>query len=500
MRKNPDANLTNRILKRFWNKLLEHVHGQKQLLPDFDNLKPFSESGSWGNVYPTLTKDIVLKVTINDNEEDLVNLLLHDPQEGFVRFFDIYKMNTDGMHPSWAIWREEVNQVAKDYTATAAEAAFFKAVYDTTWVTLDLEISLRYLPFDHIDHAQIENSLEQWWNVMDGIKDTNIGKSLIHFARKGLLFSDLHLGNVGFGTIGKDWKIIDCHPIKIEQPDALIKFLERKMKRKNPAPDEILFVVKATDSYSGVSAKKMHEVAQRYVVGNAMKAFIKSGIVTDSLEFEVEEAIRQASHMSWKTKNKGYEDDEKVLSALQDLIDNHTARIDYISGGKADSKSPTEFNQKQLAIGMKHEREHTSDDEIAREIAMDHLTEDPDYYIKLQRMEKRKNPAPNAKLGYYLADGKEFPKIVVKGMLTTYDPEFGRVFFFGTDPNIVIAKKRKSDQLLRFTFPSDTQKTHRSVYDYNCYSKKLPRSSDIEVYLGGDINEDDSWSPVVVLR
>jgi len=42
----------------------------------------------------------------------------------------------------------------------------------------------------------------------------------------------------------------------------------------------------------------------------------------------------------------------------------------------------------QLAIGTKHELEHTRSRAVAQEIAMDHLAEDPDYYVKLERMER----------------------------------------------------------------------------------------------------------------
>lgn len=61
---------------------------------------------------------------------------------------------------------------------------------------------------------------------------------------------------------------------------------------------------------------------------------------------------------------------------------------DLIEGGKADKKRPSDFDPAALEEGMKHEREHTNSDEIAREIAMDHLTEDPEYYKKLKRVEK----------------------------------------------------------------------------------------------------------------
>jgi SWI/SNF-related matrix-associated actin-dependent regulator 1 of chromatin subfamily A len=67
-------------------------------------------------------------------------------------------------------------------------------------------------------------------------------------------------------------------------------------------------------------------------------------------------------------------------------------KSDKIRGGKADDKKPSDFDKKKLAEGMKVEREHTSDKKIAQEIAMDHLTEDPNYYVKLKEVEKGKEP------------------------------------------------------------------------------------------------------------
>ena len=63
-------------------------------------------------------------------------------------------------------------------------------------------------------------------------------------------------------------------------------------------------------------------------------------------------------------------------------------REDKIPGGRADKSDPSEFDQNQLAMGIKVEREHTKSDDIAREIAMDHLKEDPRYYTKLRAIHK----------------------------------------------------------------------------------------------------------------
>lgn len=43
--------------------------------------------------------------------------------------------------------------------------------------------------------------------------------------------------------------------------------------------------------------------------------------------------------------------------------------------------------QTQLTKGTKVEKEHTSDEQIAREIALDHLSEFPDYYDRLKKVE-----------------------------------------------------------------------------------------------------------------
>lgn len=61
---------------------------------------------------------------------------------------------------------------------------------------------------------------------------------------------------------------------------------------------------------------------------------------------------------------------------------------DKLKGGLADKRKPSQFNQKQLRKGMRVEREHTSDPKIAKEIAMDHLSEDSAYYRKLEAMER----------------------------------------------------------------------------------------------------------------
>jgi len=61
---------------------------------------------------------------------------------------------------------------------------------------------------------------------------------------------------------------------------------------------------------------------------------------------------------------------------------------DRLSGGLADNSIPSDFNKADLKDGISHEMEHTDDPKLAREIAMDHLSEDPLYYKKLKKIEE----------------------------------------------------------------------------------------------------------------
>ena len=60
---------------------------------------------------------------------------------------------------------------------------------------------------------------------------------------------------------------------------------------------------------------------------------------------------------------------------------------ELIPGGKGEGKSPLEFAPDQIKRGMKVEMEHTDDPMLSLEIALDHLTEDPEYYTEKETPE-----------------------------------------------------------------------------------------------------------------
>ena len=87
---------------------------------------------------------------------------------------------------------------------------------------------------------------------------------------------------------------------------------------------------------------------------------------------------------------------DKYLAALHANADINEANT--LKGGKADNLTPKDIAdkfevstskvKKQITKGEKVESEHTNNEEKASEIAMDHVSEFPDYYDRLDKMEK----------------------------------------------------------------------------------------------------------------
>lgn len=93
-----------------------------------------------------------------------------------------------------------------------------------------------------------------------------------------------------------------------------------------------------------------------------------------------------------------------------------------IKGGKADKMSAEDIAKKfnvsvdtikaQIKKGVEIEKEHTNDKEKATEIAMDHVTEFPDYYDRIEKMEK------DAKKKWEVSETRLIVKKLLKESLT----------------------------------------------------------------------------------
>ena len=75
-------------------------------------------------------------------------------------------------------------------------------------------------------------------------------------------------------------------------------------------------------------------------------------------------------------------------------------------GGAGDNKKPSDFPKDVLSHAVEHELEHTNDRKVAEEIAIDHLTEDVDYYKKLKKIEGGKEASVSKLTRLWAASAK----------------------------------------------------------------------------------------------
>ena len=68
----------------------------------------------------------------------------------------------------------------------------------------------------------------------------------------------------------------------------------------------------------------------------------------------------------------------------------------FLGNGKSKNFTGS-YDQDQIKMGIEVEHEHTSSSFIAERIAKDHLSEFPDYYTRLAKMEKEAEVAKNEK-------------------------------------------------------------------------------------------------------
>ena len=87
---------------------------------------------------------------------------------------------------------------------------------------------------------------------------------------------------------------------------------------------------------------------------------------------------------------------------------------DLLPGGLADNFDDSFFDPRQLQMGQTVEMEHTTSPMLAREIARDHLVEDPFYYDHLAEMEVKHQRAKNPTSNFAAVDFP-YPDTIVMG-------------------------------------------------------------------------------------
>ena len=94
-------------------------------------------------------------------------------------------------------------------------------------------------------------------------------------------------------------------------------------------------------------------------------------------------------------KHEGLTESRFSMFLSQDIIvEENIEELDFVkvfvNEGRAKEKGLKEedVDPKELEMGIEVEYEHTSDKQVAKRIALDHLAELPDYYTRLKKMEE----------------------------------------------------------------------------------------------------------------
>jgi hypothetical protein len=128
-----------------------------------------------------------------------------------------------------------------------------------------------------------------------------------------------------------------------------------------------------------------------------------SGAYTPKLSLFADEAP--------KTQSKGGEvSEDELIGGKSDGMSLQDIAYKHVGGSKKDEKIKLKISKmidhlsKQLELGVRIEKEHTKNTNLAKEIAMDHLFEDPNYYTKLDKIEKGefKEATSSASSGSYV--------------------------------------------------------------------------------------------------
>lgn len=148
---------------------------------------------------------------------------------------------------------------------------------------------------------------------------------------------------------------------------------------------------------------KAYEVWVKYANDRPdVKSFQLDNLENELTPEEIDNCMQSSSNVHARKNNsewhnsplsKVYKKDNPEMIKKLDSLNKLIHRSDDLfeekfHGGLADKKQESDFDPEALARGTAVEMEHTDDPEAAKEIAMDHLVEDPKYYDKLAKIEK----------------------------------------------------------------------------------------------------------------
>lgn len=193
---------------------------------------------------------------------------------------------------------------------------------------------------------------------------------------------------------GRWWKYKP--PAKAKETDVILKsYREGKKKIIFRAYQKSGKKLINVGNLSGIDLKTEKKI----------KRLIDSGkSVVAEVSYQEKTPAGKLRHMGWKRLRP----DKPVSSVTKNpLLKNPRLSKGY---------EPSDFDKSALREGTKVEMEHTDSKKVAQRIAMDHLVEDPNYYVKLRAIEGKpgpyhleKNPRPSKVKGALAAEAASYP-------------------------------------------------------------------------------------------
>jgi len=188
---------------------------------------------------------------------------------------------------------------------------------------------------------------------------------------------------------------------KSKDTDSQFRKVYYKIKNVEASTLKTAEKPEGVDKWKSIKPKKNNIIKKekRYWEMTESQDQIISNQEINEIANEMSEALGLAMGYPSKEQLAQKQKERDALRKKMDAQDNYYEKIDEeIEGGLADKLSLSDIAKKhnvsigeltdEFKKGYKVEREHTSDTNVAKEIALDHLFEDPKYYTKLASIEK----------------------------------------------------------------------------------------------------------------
>jgi len=165
--------------------------------------------------------------------------------------------------------------------------------------------------------------------------------------------------------------------------------------------------------------------------------------------------------------------------------------MDKIPGGKAD-KLTQKFPTDQIVKGQEIESEHTDDQSVATEITLDHLTEDPHYYTKLQKMER--SSSRRKRVARRVMAKRSEVGLEMQVDEVPFDGELREVVYW---VDAVVEEDESGDE----TTPNDTPQIHDVVVEVQKVDGQKPTPDESETakrWFSDKVEDSDKFRELIL--